>query len=205
MVYNTSALTTDDLPDTLAGLTESRWRGKIGWAPTNASLQASVTAMRLLEGDDAARRWLRGIQANQPKTYRNNTAVVQAVANGEIEVGLVNHYYLYALMKDRGPAVPARNYHPRGGGAGAIVNIAGVGVLSGSGHAAAARRLVDYLLGAEAQQYFADETFEYPLVAGVRAHPDLLPLGQINQPDLDLSNLADLEGTLRLMREVGVL
>ena len=101
--------------------------------------------------------------------------------------------------------MPVRNYHPRGGGAGAIVNVAGVGVLNGSKHAAAARQLVEYLLSAEAQQYFADETYEYPLVAGPTAHPDLLPLSQIVHPDLDLSNLADLEGTLRLMREVGVL
>ena len=205
MVYNTNALSPNDLPDTLAGLPESRWRGKIGWAPTNASLQASVTALRLLEGDAAARRWLEGIKANEPKAYRNNSAVVQAVANGEVEVGLVNHYYLYGFIKDQGPSVSARNYHPRGGGAGAIVNVAGVGVLKGSKNAAAAQRLVDYLLSAESQQYFSQETFEYPLVAGVPAHPDLLPLGQINQPDVDLSNLADLEGTLRLMREVGVL
>ena len=117
----------------------------------------------------------------------------------------MNQYYLYAFMKDQGPSVPVRNYHPRGGGAGAIVNVAGVGVLNGSKHAAAARQLVEYLLSAEAQQYFADETYEYPLVAGPTAHPDLLPLSQIVHPDLDLSNLADLEGTLRLMREVGVL
>ncbi len=205
VVYNTNTLAERDLPDTMTGLTDSRWRGKIGWAPTNASLQASITALRLLEGDAAARRWLEGIKANEPKAYRNNTAVVQAVANGEIEVGLVNHYYLYALTKEQGSALSARNYHPRDGGAGAIVNVAGVGVLKGSKNAAAAQRLVDYLLTAEAQQYFANETFEYPLTAGVATQPDLLPLGQINQPDIDLSNLADLEGTLRLMREVGVL
>ena len=205
MVYNTNALDARDLPDALEGLAESRWRGKIGWAPTNASLQASITALRLLEGDAAARRWLEGIKANGPKAYRNNAAVVQAVASGEVEVGLVNHYYLYGYIKDQGPAVAARNYHPRGGGAGAIVNVAGVGLLKGSKNASASQSLVDYLLSAGAQQYFSDETFEYPLLAGVPAHPDLLPLNQINQPDVDLSNLADLEGTLRLMREVGVL
>ncbi|MBA2448637.1 MAG: iron ABC transporter substrate-binding protein [Chloroflexi bacterium] len=205
IVYNTDLLSPADLPDAVAGLADPRWQGAIGWAPTNASLQASVTAMRLLEGEEAARQWLAGIKANRPKVYANNAAVVQAVANGEVQVGLVNHYYLYGFLKDRGPSFSARNYHPRTGGAGAIVNVAGVGLLSTATSSAAAQRFVDYLLSADAQQYFADQTFEYPLVAGVEPHPDLLPLAQINHPDIDLANLADLEVTLRLMREVGVL
>jgi iron(III) transport system substrate-binding protein len=205
IAYNTTMLSPIDLPDSVAGLTDPRWQGQIGWAPTNASLQASVTAMRLLDGEEAARQWLEGIKANNPKVYRNNAAVVQAVANGEVEVGLVNHYYLYGLMKEQGPSVAARNYHPRAGGAGAIVNVAGAGILSTAGNPTAAQQFVDYLLAPAAQQYFAEETYEYPLVEGVAAHPDLLPIAQINHPDVDLSNLADLEGTLRLMREVGVL
>ena len=205
IVYNTDLLSPADLPDAVAGLADPRWHGAIGWAPTNASLQASITAMRLLDGEEATRQWLEGIKANRPKVYSNNSAVVQAVANGEIQVGLVNHYYLYGFLRDQGPSFPARNYHPRAGGAGAIVNVAGVGLLSTARSSAAAQRFVDYLLSADAQQYFADQTFEYPLVAGVESHPDLLPLAQINHPDIDLANLADIEATLRLMREVGVL
>jgi len=205
IVYNTDLLSPADLPDAVAGLADPRWQGAIGWAPTNASLQASVTAMRLLEGEEAARQWLAGIKANRPKVYANNAAVVQAVANGEVQVGLVNHYYLYGFLKDRGPSFPARNYHPPAGGAGAIVNVAGVGLLNTATSSAAAQRFVDYLLSADAQQYFAAQTFEYPLVAGIEPHPDLLPLAQINHPDIDLANLADLEATLHLMREVGVL
>jgi iron(III) transport system substrate-binding protein len=148
---------------------------------------------------------LAGIQANAPKAYRNNGAVVQAVGTGEVDVGLVNHYYLYGFLQEQGWSFPARNYHPRGGGAGSIVNVAGVGILGTSRDPSAAQQFVDYLLSADAQHYFADQTYEYPLVAGFDPHPDLLPLGQINHPDIDLSNLADLGSTLRLMREVGVL
>jgi iron(III) transport system substrate-binding protein len=205
IVYNTDTLSPEELPDSVAGLADPRWQGRIGWAPTNASLQASVTAMRLLEGEEAARQWLEGIKANNPKVYRNNGAVVQAVANGEVQVGLVNHYYLYSFLQEQGPSFAARNYHPRAGGAGAIVNVAGAGILNTARNAAAAQQFVDYLLSADAHQYFADQTFEYPLVAGVEPHPDLVPLAQISHPDIDLANLADLEATLRLMREVGVL
>ena len=204
IAYNTSMLSAESLPESLAGLTDARWQGKIGWAPTNASLQASITAMRLLEGEATTRQWLEGIKRNSPKVYRNNTAIVEAVATGEIEVGLVNHYYLYGVMKERG-SVPVRNYHPSAGGAGAIVNVAGAGILKSTKNPSAAQRFLDYLLSSTAQQYFAEQTFEYPLVSGIPAHADLVPLAQINHPDVDLSSLAELEGTLRLMREVGVL
>jgi len=204
IVYNTNMLSASDLPDTVWGLTDPRWQGKIGWVPTNASLQAAVTAMRVLEGEAAARQWLEGIKANNPRVFSGNAPIVEAVISGELQVGLVNQYYLYGIIKDRGP-VTAANYHPRGGGSGAIVNVAGVGILNTARNASAAQQLVDYLLSPAAQQYFADETFEYPLIEGATAHPDLLPIGQINHPDVDLSNLADLEGTLRLMRDLGIL
>lgn len=204
IVYNTNMLSTADLPETVWGLTDPRWQGQIGWAPTNASLQAAVTAMRVLEGEAAAQQWLEGIKANNPKVFTANAAIAEAVIRGEIQVGLVNQYYLYGIIKDRGP-VSAANYHPRSGGSGAIVNVAGVGILNTARNRDSAQVFVDYLLSPAAQQYFSDETFEYPLIEGASAHPDLLPIGQINHPDIDLSNLADLEGTLRLMRYLGIL
>lgn len=204
LVYNTQALKESDLPESILGLTDPKWQGKIGWAPTNASLQAQITALRLTEGEAGARRWLEGIKANDARVYKDNTAVVKAVGAGEVQVGLVNHYYLYNVRKES-PNIPAANSFPRAGGAGSLVNVAGVGVLSGSKNAAAASRFVEYLLTKDAQQYFADETFEYPLVEGVATQKDLVPLKDIKTPQLDLSSLADLRTTLNLMREVGVL
>lgn len=205
MVYNTKALKPEDLPDSLRGFTDPKWKGKIGWAPTNGSFQAFVTALRLTDGEEAARKWLEGIKVNAPKLYQNNTAIVQAVGAGEIEVGFVNHYYLFRFLKEQGESFPARNYHPRAGDSGAMINVAGAGILTTAKNAKAAERFIEYLLAKDAQQYFADETFEYPLVDGIKTHSVLLPLSQIKIPQIDLGSLADLEKTLKLLRDTGVL
>ena len=126
-VYNTELLAPEDLPDTIQGLTEARWKGRIGWSPTNGSFQAFVTALRLLEGEVAARQWLEGVLANDPVAYPNNTAIYQAVADGEVELALSNHYYLFRFLVQHGPEFPARTVSPRGGGAGGLINISAGG------------------------------------------------------------------------------
>ena len=206
LVYNTSVLTEADLPDSVLDLAEPRFKGRIGWAPKNGSFQAFVTAMRLIEGEQATRDWLAAMVKNESKAYRDNTPLFEAVLNGEIDIGLSNHYYLFRFLED-GPAVelPARNYSPRGGGAGALINIAGAGVLRSAPHPEAALDFAEYLLSNEAQSYFADETFEYPLVERISTHPLIEPLSDVHTPDIDLSQLDDLEGTLALLHEVGAL
>ena len=205
VAYNTEALSEGDLPDSIFGFTEPQWEGRIGWAPTNGSFQAFVTALRVIEGEDEARQWLEGIQANAPRVYENNIAILEAVASGEVDIGLVNHYYLFRKLEEQGEGFPARNYYLKNGDPGALVNVAGVGILRTAEHPEVARRFVEFLLSEEAQRYFADETFEYPLVDGVPINENLVPLSEIETPNIDLSNLDDLEGTLDLLRETGVL
>ena len=205
VAYNTEALGAEDLPNSILEFTDPEWEGRLGWAPTNGSFQAFVTALRLIEGEEAAREWLEGIEANDPREYENNLAILQGVASGEIEAGFVNHYYLFQLQEEEGGDVPANNYYFRNGDPGALVNVAGVGILGTSDNAPEAGELLDFLLSEEAQQYFADETFEYPLVAGIPTNEELVPLSEIETPNIDLSNLDDLEGTLELLRETGVL
>lgn len=206
LVYNTTALTSADLPPTIWGLTDESWRGRVGWAPTNASFQSFVTALRVLEGEERARAWLSAMLANDVQSFPNNNTIVQAVASGEVWVGLTNHYYLYRFLAEQGEGFTARNHHFSEANAGAIINIAGVGILDTSTNKDAAVAFIQFLLGEQAQSYFAQETFEYPLVVADIPLPDiLLPLAQIATPDLDLSDLDDLEGTLSLLQEVGAL
>ena len=205
VAYNTEALSEQDLPGSILEFTDPEWRGRIGWAPTNGSFQAFVTALRLIEGEAVAREWLEGIQANDAREYENNLTILEGVTSGEIEVGFVNHYYLFQLREERGGDVPARNYYPQDGDPGALVNAAGIGVLNNSRRTEEAQAFLDFMLSEEAQQYFADETFEYPLVAGIEVNEELVPLSQVETPNIDLSNLDDLEGTLDLLRGTGVL
>ena len=205
VIYNTAKLRPEDLPPSILDFTDPKWSGKIGWAPTNGSFQAFVTALRLLRGDDAARSWLEGIASNDVRTYDNNVAIVQAVANGEVEVGFVNHYYLFQFLAQEGDSFPARNYYTAAGDPGSLVNVAGVGILDSAEHPDAAIQLARFLLSAEAQRFFAQETYEYPLLAGIAGPAGVPSLDSLDPPDIDLSSLDDLEGTLQMLQETGVL
>lgn len=205
VVYNPDRISEEDLPDDVWDFVNPEWEGRIGWAPTNASFQTMVTAMRALWGEEKTIEWLEGVQANNPIIYPKNTPQVAAVAAGEIDVGLVNHYYLFRFLAEEGEGFPARNYHPRVGGPGATVMVAGAGILDSSNNRDAAERFLEFMLSRVGQQYFAGQTFEYPLVEGVKVPHVLAPLAEINHPSIPLKDLADLEGTQRLLRETGVL
>ncbi len=205
VAYNTEALSEEDLPGSILDFTDPEWEGRIGWAPTNGSFQAFVTALRLIEGEDVAREWLEGIEANDPRTYENNIAILEGVASGEVEVGFVNHYYLYRKLEEEGEDFEARNYYLQNGDPGALINVAGLGVLGNTDSTAEAEEFLEFMLSEEAQQYFAYETFEYPLVEGVQPNGELVPLSEIEAPEIDLGDLDDLQGTLDLLRETGVL
>lgn len=205
VVYNTEALTEADLPDDIFDFIDPVWKGRIGWAPTNSSFQTMVTAMRLIWGEEKTKEWLEGIQANNPTVFPSNTPIVEATGSGEIDIGFVNHYYLFRFITEEGEGFPARNYYPRAGGPGALVMVAGAGILSASDNQSAAERFIDFMLSLVAQAYFANQTFEYPLIDGVLTNSLLLPLDEINRPDVILSELDDLVGTQELLRETGVL
>ncbi|WP_299559017.1 iron ABC transporter substrate-binding protein [uncultured Mycolicibacterium sp.] len=193
-------------PDTIDGLLDPRWKGRIGFAPSNASWQAFVTGLRVLRGDEGAAEWLRAFKAQEPRAYENNVAVRDAVDAGQIALGLVNHYYLYELIDAKGAEeVVARNRFMAPGDPGGLINVAGVGVLKSAPHPEQAQRLAAYLVSPAAQEYFAAETFEYPLVESVPASDGLPPLADLQPPDVDLSQLKDLEATQELLVETGLL
>ena len=205
VVYNTDRLSESDLPASILGFTDPKWKGRIGWAPGNGSFQAFVTAMRVTLGEDATRRWLEGIEDNDPKVYPKNTPIVDAAAKGEIDVGFVNHYYLLRFLDVEGESFPARNYHPKGLDLGATMLVDGAGILSTSNNVEEAQKFLGFMLSQVGQQYFASQTFEYPLVAGVKTHRLLVPLDQLELPDVDLSALDDVKGTQDLLRKVGII
>lgn len=207
VVYNTDALDESKLPADLRELTDPAWRGRIGWAPTNASFQTMVTAMRKTWGENETLAWLNGMAANEPASFDGNAPIVAAVGAGEIDLGLVNHYYLYRFLAEEGDGFPARNHFMDNGGPDALVMAAGAGRLASAAHPEAAERFIRYLVSPDAQTYFVDETFEYPVRVGLNLAlaPGLPPIETLSAPDIDLADLADLKGTVAVLREAGVL
>ena len=204
IVYNTD-LSEDELPKSVQELTDPKWKGRIGWPPTNASFRVMVTAMRHIWGEDETRAWLEGMLANDVKVFPKNTPIVDAAGKGEVDVGLVNHYYLHRFLAEHGDDFGARNLFLNDGGPGSLVMVAGTGILSTGPNPNNAEVFVRFLLSKVAQQYFAASTYEYPLIEGVKTHRLLPPIESLNGPDIDFALLDDLAGTEELLRITGVI
>ncbi|MFP4590176.1 MAG: extracellular solute-binding protein [Halobacteriales archaeon] len=199
--YNTDVLDEDDIPaDVMAIPTDLD--GTVGWAPSYGSCQAFVTAMRTLEGEEATRSWLESAIDAGFETYADEMRVCEAIANEEIDAGLTNHYYIQRVLANRGDAPIATAFTD--GDAGAMFNVAGAGVVDATDDPELAENFVRHLLSAEAQAYFATETFEYPMAPDVDPVGDLPRITELDVPNIDLAELSDLQGTIDLMRDVGV-
>jgi iron(III) transport system substrate-binding protein len=206
VAYNTEAIDPEaDLPDSVLDFADPEWRGRVGWAPLNASFQAFVTAFRLRWGEEEARAWLEGMRANEVREYANNTTIVAAVARREVDVGLVNHYYVERFLEEEGEGFGARNHFLSGSDPGALVLVAGAGILKTTDNRKGAEHFVEYLLSESAQSYFSETTKEYPLINGVPPQGGLPPLSSLESPDVDLGDLTDARGTVSLLREVGII
>ena len=203
LVYNEDMVSEDELPDSVFDVVEPEFRGRVGVAPENASFQDFVSAMRQVEGDGRTEEWLRGLADNDAPTYANNNAIVEAVGRGEIPMGLVNHYYNYRFLEED-PSLPSRNYVFPDGDLGSMLLASTVSELAASDRRDEAEQFVEFLLSDEAQRFFTDETFEYPLARGAQPASVLPPLGPVELP-YDIDRLGgELEATVRMIESSGL-
>ena len=203
IIYNTD-LDESELPASVQELTDPKWKGRIGWPPTNASFRIMVTAMRHIWGEDETKAWLEGMVANDVQVFPKNTPIVAAAGVGEVDVGLVNHYYLHRFLAEHGDDFGARNLFLKDGGPGSLIMVAGAGILATAQNSDNADKFVRFLVSQVAQQYFAGSIYEYPLVEGIKKSRLLPALDELNGPDIDFALLDDLAGTEALLRETGV-
>jgi iron(III) transport system substrate-binding protein len=204
IVYDRDETDESEVPDSVFDLTDREFNGRVGVAPTNGSFQDFVTTMRALVGDDETLAWLTAIRENGARTYANNIAIREAVARGEIDFGLVNHYY-NEQAKAEDPDTTTENHFLPGNDPGAMILTTAVGIVDTADHEDDAEKFVEFLLAREAQEYFAEETFEYPLADGVQPAVDLPPLDELEAPTVNLSELGGgLQRTRELIRESGL-
>ncbi len=206
VAYSTERVEEGALPVKITDLTDEKYKGRVAWAPTNGSFQAFVTAFRLTHGDEATKAWLEGMIANDAKVYKNNGTQIEGIANGEVDYALVNNYYLgrYTAKDEEFPVAQA---HFEAGDIGNLVLVAGAGIVEASDNKENAQKFVDYLLSPAAQQFITLQGYEYPVVKGVIPHNTLESLDAVQEisPKVDVNQIGDLEGTLALLREVGLL
>lgn len=198
--YNPELIDEADLPASVFDLADPAWKGKIGIAPSNASFQSFVTAMRVLKGEAATTEWLAAMKENAV-IFEKNGQILEAVEAGEITAGLINHYYWFEHATEIGEEnMKSKMAWFESGDVGNLVNVAGVGVLSDN---AAAVTFAKWLLGETAQKFFVEKTSEYSLT-GIPAQAWLPALDEIASPNIDLSALAPLAETLELIRNAGL-
>ncbi len=204
LVYNPDKIKASDLPETLEQLADSKWKGRIGWAPSNASFQAHISTLRKVWGEEKTSAWLKKMSAIDMQVYPKNSPQVKGVANGEIEIGWVNHYYLHRALATN-PQLKAKNYSFRkADDAGNLMMLSGVGITKHSQRKGAATKLVNFLLSQEAQNHFAQKVFEYPTVDGIKLHPNVPPIAEGALAG-DKAALADVQGTIKLLRGLKLL
>ncbi|MFB6267003.1 MAG: iron ABC transporter substrate-binding protein [Halodesulfurarchaeum sp.] len=202
--YNTDRFDESDIPDDILAFPEEEaFDDALGWAPRYGAFQAFVTAMRFVHGEQTTRRWLRGMLESGVTAYPGEFLVTNAVAEGELGAGLANHYYALRL-KEAKPDAPLELAFTSND-AGALVNASGVAVLASSDRKPLAVDFIRHLLTREVQRFLAEQAYEYPLVPGIDPPGSLPPIAELDPPQFDLTRLANVEATLRMLRTEGVL
>lgn len=202
LAYDSTQLTADDLPNSVFDLTDPAWRGRVGWAPTNASFQAFITAMRYAHGEERTRQWLIDMKNNQPRAYANNASIVAGIAAREVPVGLTNHYYILRAQ-DQDPNHPVKIATFESGDIGNLLLVAGVGMIDTAKNQPAAERFIRYLLASQTAAMLREsDNFEFGITRDTTEEDQTqLELA----PDIPLNALDDLDATLTLLRETGLL
>ena len=205
IAYNRGVVDESELPASPFGLTAPEWEGRVGWSPATSSMQEYVTALRAKYGEEPTKQWLEEMVDNGAVSFPDNVTIRDAIAAGEIDVGLINHYYVAQGIAEGGPDYPVGVYFPPGG-LGSLMLLTSVGVLESSGRKEEAFEFVHSLLGDESQAFFTSSSKEYPLARGAKADPALsVPISQIPVSDSELVDLKELQATIDLMKESGAL
>ena len=205
LVYNIDDLDPSDLPSSVFELTEERWQGQVAIPATNGSFMDWFTVFRNYHGDDVATEWLQGMVDNDARYYPNNRSIVEAASRGEVKVGLVNHYYNYQESAAGGSKHRAENHDFNDNDIGSLLIITAATILKSTETTVNAQALVDYLLSSPVQQYFTDQTLEYPLAANIAPNHVLPPLAALQIGSVDFDSLGNgLDETSRIIESSGI-
>lgn len=205
LVYNTNALKPSQLPTSVMDLANPKWAGKLGIAPGETDFQPIITSIADTHGSAAALAWLKGVKANAGShIYPDNETLTSEVNSGQVEIGLINHYYWYRLRAGLGAgAMHSALHYFAPGDPGYVLNVSGAGILASSTHQAAAQKFLAFLISAAGQRIITQsDSFEYPLRPGVAANSQLPPLSSLHPDPADtIAKLGDGSTALQLLQQ----
>ena len=205
LVHHTASVGEDELPGSILELAEPEWAGRVAFSPSGADFQAIVSAVLELEGEQATAAWLEGLAANG-EIYDGNNLVLEAVNAGEVDTGIIYHYYWYRDQEESGENSSDSALHFFGDqDAGAFVSVSGAGVLAASDEQEDAHEFVRFLSSVEGQEALADSyALEYPLNPEVQLDSSVKPLDELKPPRIDLTSLNGPQ-VIQLMQDAGLL
>lgn len=205
MVYNTSNVKPSQLPASVLDLASPKWAGKLGIAPGETDFLPVVTSVARAYGKPAALHWLQGLKSNAGShVYPDNETLVSDVNSGQVQIGLIDHYYWYRLQSQQGAsAMHSALGFFRSGDPGYVLDVSGAGVLASSKHKAEAQKFIAFLVSEQGQQVLAKtDSFEYPIRPGIAPHPGLPPLASMHPDSADsIADLGDGSTALNLLQE----
>lgn len=205
LVHNIDLIAEAELPTSVFDLTDEKWKGKVAIPGTNGSFMDWFTVFRDQYGTDVATKWLNEMVANDARYYPNNRSIVEAAGRGEIEVGLVNHYYNYQEVIAVGDDHRAKNHDLDDDDIGSLLIITAATVLKAAKNPEGANDLLAYLLTAPVQSYFTNHTLEYPLAAGVEPNVALPPLTALEIGSVNFDALGGgFDETARIIEASGI-
>lgn len=206
VAYNVARVPAAERPESVFALTDQRWRGRVAIVPRDTSFVAWVGGLSEQFGRDRVAAWLAALKANDAKRFDSEAAALRAIAEGAVDVAWVDHAALAALLEpEQSTAVANHVPGQKADGEGTFVNVTGIAVIDGSDRADDVRRLVSFLLGADAQEHLRTQTGEYPLAAGARQSLDLPPLAGLRLFDVPLDRLGrDPDAGRHLLEEAGL-
>ena len=209
LVHNVDIVPPSELPTSVFDLTEPEWRGRVAIPAVNGSFVDWFTVFRYQYGNEVATQWLSDMVDNDARYYPNNVAIVEAAARGEIDVGLVNHYYNYRLAADAeaaGREHLAANYDLSDEDIGSLLVITAATMTTNVSDREAAQSLISYLLSPPVQRFFTRNTYEYPLAGDVEPNPVLPPLSALSIGSVDFDALGGgFETTEEIIQSSGIL
>lgn len=204
-VYNPAKLSEQELPKSLMDLAKPEWKGRWAASPSGADFQAIVSAMLALKGEQATLEWLKAMKANFV-AYKGNSTVMKAVNAGQIDGGVIYHYYRFVDQSKTGEnSKNTQLYYFKHQDPGAFVSLSGGGVLASSKHKAQAQAFIKYITGKEGQESLrTNNAFEYAVGVNAASNPKLVPLKDLDAPKVEPSTL-NSKKVIELMTQAGLL